>query len=444
MLALALPVVLAELGWMAMVVADTLMVGRVGTEAIGAVGIGRALFLAVAVCGMGLLLGLDTLVAHAFGAGDLRECRLILLQGVYLSAVVSLPLLLLLWGSTRLLEPWGIDPRVVEPTRAYLWALSWSMLPLLLFTCFRRYLQAVSRVRPIMIALVSANLVNVAGNWILVFGHLGAPALGAAGAGWATSISNLYMALFLLCAIALHSREERSGRGGLPLAADFARLKRLLLLGLPAAGQLAVEVAVFAAATALAGRLHPSSLAAHQIALTCLSVVFMVPLGISSAGAVRVGQARGRGDAAGARNAGWTALLLGASFMAAAALLFLLAPQGVLRLFTADVRVVAIGVTLLGVAALFQLSDGLQVVATGVLRGCGDTRTPLLWNIVGHWVLGLPVGYYLAFVRGQGVVGLWRGWVVGLTVVGVILVLVWARVSRESLQWESRCSSENG
>lgn len=430
MLSLALPVVLAELGWMAMGVVDTLMVGRVGAEAIGAVGIGRALFFAVTVFGMGLLLGLDTLVAHAFGAGDLRECRLVLLQGVYLSAVVAVPLVALLWSSTELLEPGGIDARVVEPTRAYVRALSWSMLPLLLFTCFRRYLQAVGRVRPIMIALVSANLVNVAGNWILVFGHLGMPALGAAGAGWATSVSNLYMMAFLLCAVAVHSREERRGRGVLPLAPDFARLKRLLFLGLPAAGQLVVEVAVFAAATALAGRLHPSSLAAHQIALTCASVAFMVPLGISSAGAVRVGQALGRGDAGGARSAGWTALLLGASFMAAAALLFLIVPQGVMRLFTAEARVVAIGVTLLGVAALFQLSDGLQVVATGVLRGAGDTRTPLLWNIVGHWVLGLPVGYYLCFVHGQGVVGLWRGWVVGLTAVGVILVLVWSRVSR--------------
>jgi MATE family multidrug resistance protein len=207
-------------------------------------------------------------------------------------------------------------------------------------------------------------------------------------------------------------------------------LRRLLGLGLPAASQLFVELAVFAAATALAARLAPSSLAAHQIALTCAGVTFMVPLGISSAAAVRVGQALGRRDGAAARRAGWTALALGTGFMSVAALFFLVLPEPILRLFTADPRVLAIGVALLGVAALFQLFDGIQVVATGALRGAGSTRTALVWNLIGHWVLGLPVGYYLCFLRGWGVVGLWMGWVVGLTSVGAVLLLAWARRSR--------------
>lgn len=430
MLALAVPVVLAELGWMAMGVVDTVMVGGVGAEAIGAVAVGRALFFTVAVFGMGLLLGLDTLISNAFGAGDLADGQRCLVQGVLLALAVALPALLLLRGAGGLFESWGLTPSVIEPARAYLLALSWSLSPLLLYTCFRRYLQAVNRVRPVMIALTTANLVNAAANRVLIYGAFGVPALGAAGAGWATLVASVYMTGFLLTAVLLHDREERGALRTLPWVPDPARLRRLVALGLPAAGQLVVEVAVFAAATALAGRLDPSSLAAHQIALNCAGVSFMVPLGVSAAGAVRVGQALGRRDGRRASRAGWTALALGSGFMACAALSFLLLPGTILRGFTSDARVVAIGISLLGVAALFQLFDGLQVVATGVLRGAGDTRTPLLWNLVGHWVLGLPVGYWLCFVRGWGVVGLWLGWVVGLTSIGSLLLLTWARLAR--------------
>jgi MATE family multidrug resistance protein len=430
MLSLAVPVVLAELGWMAMGVVDTMMVGRVGAEAIGAVSIGRALFFTVFVVGLGLLLGLDTLVSQAYGAGRLADCNRSLLHGVYLGFALAPPMILVMRGASRFLEPWGIDPTVLDSALPYIRAVSWSVPPLLLYTAFRRYLQGVNRVRPVMVALISANLVNIAANWILIFGKLGAPALGAAGAGWATCIASCYMVLVLLFAIVLHDREERGGLLRTPLRLDPARIRRLLDLGFPAAGQLLLEVAVFATATALAGRLQPMWLAAHQIALTAASVTFMVPLGISQAGAVRIGQALGRRDPIGAQRAGWTALAFGAGFMTAAGVLFLVAPRPLVRLFTSDASVVGAGASLLAVAAFFQLSDGLQIVATGALRGAGDTRTPLLWNLLGHWVLGLPIGYYLCFVRDLGAVGLWVGLLIGLTVTGVSLVLVWTRVAR--------------
>jgi MATE family multidrug resistance protein len=224
-----------------------------------------------------------------------------------------------------------------------------------------------------------------------------------------------------------HDREERGGLRRTSLRVDVETLRRLLTLGLPAAGQLMLEVAVFAAATALAARLTPAWLAAHQIALNAASVTFMVPLGISSAAAVRVGQAIGRRDPVGARHAGWTALALGTSFMFCAALVFLIFPQSLVRLFSRDPEVIAAGSALLLVAALFQLSDGVQVVATGALRGAGDTRTPFLWNLVGHWLIGLPIGYHLCFARGHGARGLWIGLLIGLTVTGVGLLTVWAR-----------------
>jgi MATE family multidrug resistance protein len=430
MVSLAVPVVLAELGWMAMGVVDTMMVGRVSAESIGAVGVGRALFFTVSMAGIGLLLGLDTLVSNAYGARRPDECHRALLHGVYLALALAVPVTLLIRGSATLLPAWGIDASVLEATQPYLRAISWSLLPLLLYTALRRYLQGVNRVRAVMFALISANLINVAGNWMLIFGKLGAPALGAAGAGWSTCISSCYMAGVLLLAVLLHDREERGGLTRTSLRIDVEILRRLLTLGLPASGQLMLEVAVFATATALAARLTPAWLAAHQIALNAASVTFMVPLGISSAAAVRVGQAVGRRDPLGARQAGWTALSLGTSFMLCAAVVFLVVPESIVRLFSGDPEVIAAGSALLLVAALFQLSDGVQVVATGALRGAGDTRTPFLWNLVGHWLIGLPIGYHLCFARGHGARGLWVGLLIGLTVTGVGLLTVWSRRSR--------------
>ncbi len=282
-------------------------------------------------------------------------------------------------------------------------------------------------VSPVMLALVSANLINVAANWLLVFGNLGAPRLGVDGAAWATCASRVYLALFLLLAILRHDRLQRTGLWRAPRRLDMVRLRRLAALGVPAAVQVTLEVGVFAVATALAGRLEPATLAAHQIVLSVAGVTFMVPLGVGAAGAVRVGHAVGRLDPSGARDAGWAAFLLGTGFMAVAGLVFFLAPTPILRFFTAEPAVIRIGVPLLFVAALFQLFDGLQGVATGVLRGLGDTRTPMLWNLAGHWALGLPVGYLLCFERGWGAVGLWVGLCIGLMVVGSVLVVTWLR-----------------
>jgi MATE family multidrug resistance protein len=204
-------------------------------------------------------------------------------------------------------------------------------------------------------------------------------------------------------------------------------MSRLISLGLPAAMQLTLEVGVFAAATALAGRLPPAALAAHQIAVNIAAFTFMVPLGVGSAGAVRVGQAIGRLDAAGAARSGWTALALGSGFMACSAAVFLLLPGALIGAFTSDRRVLAVGVSLLMVAAIFQLFDGIQAVATGALRGLGDTRTPMFWNLIGHWFVGLPLGYILCFTMRVGVIGLWWGLSSGLIICGVSLLLAWSR-----------------
>lgn len=420
---LAAPVVIAELGWMTMGLVDTVMVGRIGPEAIGAVGMGSTLFIGVCIFAMGLLLGMDTLVSQAFGARRLDECHSWLRQGVALALLLSPPIVALVLLLAESMSMWGLHPDVLALAQPYLRIVALSTPVLLLHTAFRRYLQGIGVVRPVTAALVIANVLNAVVNWVLIFGHLGAPALGVAGAAWATVTARVVMASVLFGTILYRER-------GVPFASagiELVRIRRLLALGLPAASQVTLEVGVFAAATALAGRLPPVSLAAHQIAINIASFTFMVPLGIASAGAVRVGHAVGARDRAGASRAGWTAFLFGALFMSCAAASFVLIPEALIGAFTHDPSVLALGVSLLWVAAIFQLFDGTQAVATGVLRGLGDTRTPMLWNLVGHWLIGLPLGYMFCFAVGLGVIGLWWGLSTGLIICGVSLLTVWAR-----------------
>jgi MATE family multidrug resistance protein len=427
MLALAAPVVMAELGWVTMGIVDTVMVGPLGRDAIGAVGLASMLFIAFAVFAMGLMLGLDPLVAQAFGARRLGECHRWLVDGVWLSLLVAPPVIGALLAVAASLPSWGLPQGVLRLTRPYLVILTWSIPPLLLYAAFRRYLQAIGVVRPVMAVLIVANVVNAIANWILIHGHFGAPALGVPGSAYATLASRVFMAGWLLLVIARRESHSSPRLGDTSMRLDLARQRRLFVLGFPAAGQAVLEVGVFAAATALAGRVSAEALAAHQIALNMVAFTFMVPYGLASAAAVRVGHAVGRADARGVTAAGWTAIAIGVGFMGAAAVVFLAMPRLLIRAFTNDAVVVETGTALLFVAAVFQLFDGVQGVTTGVLRGIGDTRTPMLWNLVGHWFLGLPLGFALCFSASLGIVGLWWGLSTGLVVCGIALLVVWIR-----------------
>ncbi len=430
MFALAGPVVLAEIGWMSMGIVDTLMVSPLGPQAIGAVGLGSGLFFAVGTAGLGVMFGLDTLVSQAYGARRLDECHRWLFHGVALALLMTLPLMLIEWGLTRALVSFGLHPQVLPLATSYLAILNLSLLPLMLYAAFRRYLQAMSIVLPVMFALVSANIVNAFFNWMLIYGKLGFPALGTNGSALATVAARIYMAGVLVFAAISADRRKHTGLWNVSRRIELARLRRLFALGAPAAGQITLEVGVFSAATALAGKLEPMALAAHQIALNIAALTFMVPLGVQSAGAVLVGQAIGRRDPRGARREGWLAIAVVSLFMLTVAAVFLTIPATLIGFFTDNARVMAIGVTLLAVAAVFQLFDGLQGVATGILRGAGHTRVAMWSNFVGHWLFGLPVGYSLCFLAGWGVAGLWVGLSVGLILVAIVLVSVWIRVTR--------------
>jgi len=429
MLRLAAPLALSELGWMTMGIVDTMFVGRVSAEAIGAISVGTTIFHTIAICTGGLLFGLDTLVSQAAGAKDEEASHRSLANGTWL-ALALIPLVMAtVWLLTPQIAAFGVNPAVLRDATPYIHALNWSTAPLLLFFVLRRYLQSFGVGRPIMITLIGANAVNVAGNWIFVFGNLGAPRLGAEGSAWATFASRIFM--FCGLAWVLWRRDRNVLR--LNWRPDFHRMGQLLRLGLPVAGQMALEFTVWTAATVLAGRLAAEVLAGHQIALLVVSTTYMLPLGVSSAAAVRVGQAIGRGDSPGAAESGWTAVRLGTLVMSCSALLLLLAPELVARTFTPDEAVIAAATPILRVAAFFQLFDGFQVVVTGALRGTGDTHTPLWCHFGGYWLLGFPLGIFLAFNRSMGALGLWTGLSAGVIVIGTVLLLIWRRVAHRLL-----------
>jgi MATE family multidrug resistance protein len=337
--------------------------------------------------------------------------------------------MLLVWGASYGLGRAGVTPEVAGPAGAYLRILNFGTLPLLLYGGARRYLQGVGQVRVVTVTFVLANLVNWLGNWVLIYGKLGMPALGVNGSALSTCIARLGMAV---CLIGFAWRYERAR--GHPLfrhwaGPDLGKIKQMVRLGLPAAGQLVLEVGAWNLATFSAGLLTPVALATHSIAIQYASVTYMVPLGTSAAAAVSVGHAVGAGDPARARRAGWLALGLATAFMFLAGIVFWVAPRPLIALYTRDPQVLAVGPSLLLLAAAFQIFDGIQTVTTGALRGLGETRVPMVANFVGYWILGLPLGFFLCFGLHWGIYGIWIGLTVALIVIAIALLLRWRKDS---------------
>jgi multidrug resistance protein, MATE family len=429
-LRLALPLIMAEVGWMSMGVVDTIMVGRMpdSAVAIGATGLGQSLYHVIVFLGAGLLLGMDTFVAQAYGREDLADARKTLLNGIVLALVLTPILMLAVSFWPMLMRHYGISVELVGPMQPFLSALNWGTLPLLGYFALRRYLQAMNVALPIMFALISANIVNAVGDWALIYGHLGFRAQGIIGSGWSTCFARIYMMLVLAITLVWVESKRKSSQllhSTSTLNIDLARIWALLKLGAPAGGQILVEIGAFSGATAICAKLGPVPLSGHEIALNCAAFTFMVPYGISSAAAVRVGQELGAGDPTGAHRAGWSAIILGVGFMACSGLVFVSMPKVIARVFSPDPAVVRVGATLLLVAAAFQLFDGVQVVTTGALRGAGDTKTPMLANFVAYWFIGIPLGYFLCFRLGWGALGVWIGLCTGLMIIGSALLIAW-------------------
>jgi MATE family multidrug resistance protein len=421
MVRLATPVVVVQVGLMAMGVVDTIMVGRVSAVALAAAALGNLYFMNVTFFGQGTLMALDPLVAQALGAHDDASVARTVQRALVLMLVLSLFTAAALGAAEPVFTALRQPAEVVPDAARYVWITILSVVPYLGFVVLRQSLQAMHRVAPIVITIIGANVTNVFFNWVLIYGNLGSPALGVAGAAWATCLSRWLMTLGLL-ALAWHQLKPYL----LPIrpgALNAASVLRVFRLGAPIGLQMALEVSAFGVIGLMMGVLGTVELGAHQIAINLAATTFMVPLGVGAAAAVRVGRAVGAGDAPAARHAAKVALLLGVGFMSITAVMFVIVPTPLARMFTPDPRVIAVAVMLIPIAGIFQVFDGIQAVAAGILRGIGDTRAPLIVNLFGFWLLGVPVSIYLGFYTSAGAAGLWWGLVVGLGAVAVFLLL---------------------
>lgn len=418
---LAVPVVVVQLGLMLMGVVDTVMVGRLSAEALGAVALGNLFFFTAAVIGWGTLMALDPVVAQAVGAGDEPAIGRGLQRGVILAGVVTIPTVLGLLLVAPALRAMGQPAELIPDASRYIYIIIPGVLPFYLFITFRQTLQALEQIAPIVRAIAAANLLNALLNWAFIYGNAGAPAMGVAGAALATTLSRVALA-----AAVLYTGWDALGprlRPWRPESLEPRALRRMIRIGLPIGAQMFFEYGVFALVGALMGRIGTLAVGGHQIALNLSAIVFMVPQGIGAAAAVLVGQAIGAQDLPLARRSALGSVLLGGAFMAGAAILFLLMPDRLAGLYSTDARVVAIAGSLIVLGGFFAVFDGLQAVCIGILRGIGDTRAPVAISMVGYWLIGMPVSVLLGFPLGLGPDGLWWGLVIGLGVTAVILLI---------------------
>ena len=435
---LAVPLALASAGQSLMAVVDAAVVGRAGAVPLAGVGLGSLLFFAVSVLGIGTMMGLDPLVSQAFGAGDAPRARHFLWQGGWMALGIGALLAVPLAFVPLMLGRLGIEPEVAAQASGHLLARLPGLPALLFFFAARSYMQGANAPRAVLLSALLANVVNFALDLVLVFGGADLPGwsgplrqippLGAAGSGIATSVATWLQAAFVAWAA-----------GRIPVKGAFVRrplwpeMRLATRVGAPVGLHMGAEVGVFALVGLLAGRLGAVPMAAHQVALALASFSFSAAVGIGNAGSVRVGWAVGSRDTPAARRAGLVAFGTGAGFMSAWGLAFLLFPGIFARLMSNDPAVVAAVTPLLRVAGVFQVSDGIQAVGAGVLRGAGDTRFTLVANLIGHWALGLPAALALGLALGWGVTGLWWGLLIGLSAVAVALFVRFRLVSSREI-----------
>ncbi len=430
MLRLAAPVVTIQVGMMAMGVVDTIMVGHISAQALAAVALGNLYFFTLAVFALGTLMVLDPVVAQAVGAGDRPAVARAVQRGILIAALLALPAVILLVAAEPVFRLLGQPAEVVPLAAAYAVRTAPGTFPFLLFVVFRQSLQAMGRTRPIVVAIIGANLVNAALNWVLIFGHLGVPPMGVVGSAWATTVSRILLVLWLW--VAARAQLAPLLRPVRPEIWRLPPLLRMLRLGVPIGAQHVLEFGAFALVALMMGWLGTREMAGHQVAINLAALTFMVPLGVGDAASVLVGHAVGRRDPEGARGAARAAFACGIGFMAVTAAIFLTLPVQLAGLYSRDMAVISVAIALIPIAGVFQIFDGTQVVAGGILRGLGDTRAPMIANLLGYWVVGIPVSAYLGFHSGLGPAGLWWGLVLGLGLVGTsLLIRVRIRLARQ-------------
>lgn len=421
LLSIALPVVVVQIGMMLMGVVDALIIGHLSAQALAAVALGVLYTYNAVVIAMGTLMALDPLVAQAVGARDEPAVTRAIQRGLILSVVLGALTMLLTIPAASVLRAFHQPAEVIAPAAEYIQISAAGLIPFLVFIVLRQSLQAIGRLTPIVVTIVVANVLNAFLNWVLIFGHLGAPRMGVAGSAIATVVSRWAMCVILLWLAwkELLPHVHAIDRESLALRPLWG----MLWLGLPIGFQQALEFSAFGAVGLLMGTFGAVQVAGHQIALNLAALTFMVPVGVGAAAAVRVGHAVGSGDAGRSRRAARIAYGLGAGFMSLTAILFLVLPRALSALYTTDLALIAVASSLIPIAGVFQIFDGLQAVGAGVLRGFGDTRIPVIAMVCGYWLIGVPVSVVLGFKTSMGPQGLWWGFVAGLA--SVALFLLW-------------------
>jgi len=432
MVRLGLPMVVVQVGMMLLGVVDTMVVGRHSAEALAAVALGHVMIVSVSCFSLGVLMALDPLVSQAAGAGDTEGVRRAVQRGLVLAGLLMIPTSLILLPARPMLSWLEQPPETVPLAAGYIHICIPGLFPYLVFFAFRQTLQALGRLKPVVTTIVVVNIFNLGADWLFVFGGGPVPALGPLGSAWATTASRtlLFVVLAVLARRELAPMLQRLE----PAALQIAPLWRTFRLGFPIGVQITFEIVAFGVIALLMGRFGSIEMAAHQVAINLASLTFMVPLGVATASSVRVGHAIGAGRPAEAKRAAASGLVVGVAFMAMTGGLFVGVPRLLAGLYTSVPEVVALAAALIPIAGFFQVFDGIQAVSAGILRGAGDTRAPMVVNLIGFWCFGLPVSLWLAFRMDFGPSGLWWGLVAALAIVATVLLarVVWRM--RRSLQ----------
>ena len=420
---LAYPVIIGQLGFIMMGVVDSLMVGTLGPAPLAAASLGNSLTLIIFIVGIGISFAVTPLVAISIGAKKYSECGIYFRQSLLVNLTVGLILTFIVVAGSELIIYFDQPVEVTSLAKSYTKILGLGGIPLMLFQTYKQFIEGLSVMKPAMIIAILANFVNAFVNWILIFGKLGFPALGLDGAGWATFSSRVFMAIVLMIYVMSKSRFKQYDVSFHFKNINFPVIKKILSLGLPSGFQYFFEVGAFSFAVIMIGWLGTDQLAAHQIAINLASVSFMVVLGISMAGGIRVGNGVGEQNIKQVRMAGFSSIFLAICFMAFSGLVFVIFRDWLPTLYIRDQNVISIASSLLIIAAFFQLSDGTQAVGIGILRGLTDVKIPTAITFIAYWIVGLPTGYLLGFILGLDVQGVWIGLLAGLTTSAVLLTL---------------------
>ncbi len=422
-LELAYPVIIGQLGFIMMGVVDSVMVGSVGAVPLAAASVANSLFILIWIVGLGISIAVTPLVAIAVGGNRYEECGILFRQSLLINLITGVVIALVIIGSSFLLGYIDQPPEVVVQAQSYARILGFSTVPSMLFATYKQFIEGFSVMRPSMIVVVLANLINVLTNWLLIFGKAGFPQLGLNGAGWATFASRFFMAVVLMVYVMRAAHFKRYDVTFHFKGINTKIIKKILALGLPSGIQYFFEVGAFSFAVVMVGWLGTNQLAAHQIAINLASISFMCAIGVSAAGSIRVGNAVGRRNISETRRAGFTAIFISGSIMGTFGILFIIFRNILPTFYIDNSEVISFASTILIIAALFQIFDGVQAVGIGILRGLTDVKAPTLITFIAYWVIALPTGYFLGFNLEYGIVGVWIGLLMGLTTSASLLTM---------------------